>query len=116
MLLIRKEADLGARFENIRKLIQEGDIRVSEHGFDELSADAISVRDVVNGISNAIVIEDYPEYPKGPCLLVFEKDSKNNPIHVVWGIPKGNTGPAVLITAYRPDPELWQEDFMERKK
>ena len=26
------------------------------------------------------------------------------PIHVVWGIPKGHDKPVVLVTAYRPDP------------
>jgi hypothetical protein len=36
-------------------------------------------------------------------------------VHAVWGIPKGATGPAVLVTAYRPDPSRWSEDFMRRR-
>ena len=36
-------------------------------------------------------------------------------IHVVWGIPKGYDSPAVLITAYRPDPDLWEEGYTRRK-
>jgi hypothetical protein len=42
------------------------------------------------------------------------KDSEINPIHVVWGIPKGARSPAVLVTAYRPDPAKWSSDFIRR--
>lgn len=103
-------------FERIQRLAQEGEIRVSEHGYDELSADGISAREAISGIANAVPIEDYPEYPKGPCVLVLEKDSGNKPIHVVWGIPKSTTSPAVLVTAYRPNPALWEEGFLRRKQ
>jgi hypothetical protein len=47
--------------------------RVSEHGYDELSVDAIFAREVIVGIADAILVEDYPEYPKGPCVLVLKK-------------------------------------------
>lgn len=102
--------------ERIRRLVQDGSVRVSEHGYDELSTDAILAREVIVGIADAILVEDYPEYPKGPCVLVLERDSRNRLIHVVWGIPKGSTSPAVLVTAYRPDPELWEEGFLRRKQ
>ena len=102
--------------DSVRRLVQEGAIRVSDHGYDELSADDIFVRDVIAGIGDAILVEDYPEYSKGPCVLVFEIDSTDRPIHVVWGIPKGQGSPAVLVTAYRPDPELWEDGFLRRRQ
>lgn len=107
---------LSKTLDSVRRLVQEGAIRVSEHGYDELSADDIIVRDVIAGIGDAILVEDYPEYPKGPCVLVFESDSTDRPIHVVWGIPKDLASPAVLVTAYRPDPEFWEEGFLRRKR
>ena len=57
-------------FGHIRQLIQEGQIRVSLHGYDELAADDILVKEVIDGIIDAVVVEDYPDYPKGPGVLV----------------------------------------------
>jgi len=103
-------------FEKVQELIRAGDVKISEHGYDELAADDILVRDVMFHVANSAVLEDYPDYPKGPCVLVLQKDDEGKPLHVVWGIPKDALSPAVLVTAYRPEPSLWTEDFMRRKK
>ena len=100
----------------IQALVDKGEVHISDHGYDELSADRIFVRDTVRGLKEAQVVEEYPHYPKGPCALVLERDQEGGPIHVVWGIPKGASSPAVVVTAYRPDPELWTDDFLRRKK
>lgn len=102
--------------EQVRALVARGEVRVSLHGYEELAADDIHVRDVLAGLERASVVEDYPAYPKGPCVLVLEYDSKGEPIHVVWGIPAGGFSLAVLVTAYRPDPRRWDETFRGRRK
>ena len=100
----------------VRQLIAAGDVRISEHGYDELSEDDIFVRDLIDGIVDAKVIEDYPTFAKGPAVLVLQFDRDRHPVHVVWGIRKGFTSPAVLVTAYRPDPARWDQTFTLRQK
>jgi hypothetical protein len=102
--------------EQIKVLVATGKVRVSDHGYDELAADGVLARDVVAGLSSAELVEDYPDFPKGPCVLVLEQDPNDEPIHAVWGIPKGETSPAVLVTAYRPSADRWTADFKRRRK
>jgi hypothetical protein len=102
-------------FQRIQDLVSQNDIKVSEHGYDELSADGILIRDVVSSLHDAIVVEDYPDYPKGPCVLLLQRDQAGKPVHVVWGIPKDANSPAVVVTAYRPDQQQWSDDFRRRK-
>ena len=95
-------------------MVAQGNVRISDHGYDELAEDGILARDVVSALSDGETLEDYPDFPKGPCVLVLLSDGDGRPLHAVWGIPKGEDGPAVLVTAYRPDPNRWTDDFRRR--
>ncbi len=102
-------------FDIVLNLVNKGEVRISEHGYNELAEDAISINDIFNGIQEAVVLEEYPNYPKGPCVLLLQKDKDSKPIHVVWGIAKGYEMPVILVTAYRPDPERWDDTFTRRR-
>jgi len=98
----------------IQDLVSIGDVKISEHGYDELAVDDIHVREIAGGMGSALPIEEYLAFPKGPCLRVLKRYHGGNPIHAVWGIPRGFDSPAVLITCYRPDPRRWSADYTRR--
>lgn len=105
--------------ETLRQVLEltaRQEVRISEHGYDELAADEIFLDEILVSLPQAIVVEDYPDYAKGPAVLVLQQAADGRPLHVVWGIAKGTTTPAVLVTAYRPDTARWSDDWMTRKR
>lgn len=61
----------------------------SGQGYEEISEDHLTAKEFVAGASTGTIIEEYLDYHKGPCLLLLQRDCSGNPIHAVWGIPKG---------------------------
>jgi hypothetical protein len=98
----------------VQALVQRGEVEVSKHGLQELADDDILLEDAIAGVANAKSVEDYPGFHKGPSVLVLQRDPADRPIHVLWGIERETTTPAVLVTAYRPDPGRWSKDYTRR--
>ena len=78
-------------FQRVRDLISAGEVRISEHGYDELVEHGLTAREILAGILTSVVVEEYPDYPKGPCVLLLQKDCAGNPVHVVWVSRTGMT-------------------------
>jgi hypothetical protein len=100
---------------SIRELVAAGKIRVSAHGFDELANDDITLGELLDSLPKAVAVEQYPDYHKGPCVLVLQTTEDGSAVHVLWGLAKNAPDIATLITAYRPDPDRWSKDFLRRK-
>jgi hypothetical protein len=105
---------MSALWQKLADLIAAGDVRVSEHGYDALADNGLKIDEILSCVPWAVVLEEYPDYPKGPAVLVLQLDAEGNPVHAVWGIPRGYNSPAVLVTAYKPDPGLWDSTFTRR--
>ena len=48
----------------VQELINIGEVRISEHGYDELAEDELTARELLAGVKNAIIIEEYTDYSK----------------------------------------------------
>jgi hypothetical protein len=100
----------------VRAHLAAGRVRVSEHGQQELADDEIGLLTIIDGVVEAAVVEDYPNYAKGRCVLCLQRDENGLPIHVLWGLAANTPDIATVITAYRPDPERWMQDWITRRK
>jgi class 3 adenylate cyclase len=101
---------MGDTLARIKALAAAGEVLLSQHAYDRLAENGMSAADIGAGIAGALEIEDH----KGPSVLVLQADANGQPIHVLWGIRKGTMAPAIVVTAYRPDPSRWTTDFRRR--
>ena len=106
---------MSTTFDKIRGLVGQRKVRISAHAYQRLIKRGILPTEVVAGALKAEVLEEYPDYHIGPAVLVLQSDGDGAALHAVWGIEKGTTEPAVLATAYHPDPSKWTADFRRRR-
>jgi hypothetical protein len=114
MRQLSSRVGVGKTLETIKQLIAQRRVRVSDHGLDELRADGLKLRDILESTSAAELVEDYPDAFKGPTILALHW-SRGTAIHVVWGLAKAESGLATLVTAYVPDPQKWYDGFLRRR-
>ncbi len=107
---------MSGTFDRVRAMVTAGNVRISEHGFQELEEDDIFPDEVIDSVDSGLIVEDYPDAWKGPTVLVRQTLVSRRHIHVVWGFSKANDRLAVLITAYFPDSSLWSPDFLSRDR
>jgi len=86
----------------------------SLHAITQMSNRAISVNDVRYVLEHGEIIENYPGNVPYPSRLILGWVG-NRPIHVVAADNHAQQQ-TIIITAYEPDPKLWEADFKKRKK
>lgn len=99
----------------IRALIREERYRLTQHAEKEREADKITIREIEQALLShpCEIIEKYPNDPRGESCLILGFTQEQKPIHVVCGIQE--EGFLVIITVYRPDPNLWT-DYRKRRE
>lgn len=91
----------------IRERFANDEFETSYHSEVERYAEGIGMADLEKAISNSIILEEYPNDPRGPsCLLLGYSDEQ--PIHIVCGLTQINW--VRIITVYIPKLPKWIDE------
>ncbi len=99
--------------EQLKALNKPESIAITEHARIRLYERRISIDDIVNGINTGEIIKQYPDDKPLPSCLILGFSVKSEYIHIVVSCDKDFI---YLITAYFPDPDMWENDFKTRKE
>lgn len=86
---------------------------VTQHSRRRIGERGILLRDVMRVIDGGEIIEEYPDDFPFPSCLVLGPSTDGRQLHAVVSMSKGDI---YLITAYEPDPDLWEDDLRTRKE
>lgn len=90
------------------------EIVYSRHAVERMFERSISTNDIETVLRTGVTVNDYPSdtpYPSELRLGFVDDD----PIHVNVAFDRESER-CHIITAYRPDPLLWEMDFKRRKQ
>ena len=102
------------QIEAIVEAVRANRINVTQHARLEARNDILTLDEILFSTQQGAIIEDYPADRPFPSCLILGRTPTEEPVHSVWAYDV-ETGIAVLITVYRPDPDQWI-DWKERKK
>ena len=90
--------------DRIQAQARIGDLRVTQHAQREMTEEQISLDDVLEAISQGMVLEDYPQHRRGACCLVYGRTRAERAVHVVCTSAQPTL---IIITVYEPKPPKW---------
>ena len=99
--------------EQLRALNKAEQIAITEHARQRLAERGITVNDIVHCIATGEIIKQYEDDKPFPSCLILGKALNDEYIHTVvshddmW---------IYLITAYRPDSDIWESGFRVKKE
>jgi len=104
----------GDPLDFIRQCIRKRSILWTYHINMRMVNRFISRQMILESIENYEIIESYPEDKYLPSYLIYSR-YQLTVFHVLFAVDVENMNVRV-ITAYRPDPKKWSEDFKRRQR
>lgn len=95
----------------IRIKIRAQEYDLSVHAHRERQEEQITIDEIEKTLLEGVIIERYPEDPRGESCLVAGKVT-NQALHVVCGM-RGSR--LLIVTVYRPKEPTWK-DYKTRRK
>jgi hypothetical protein len=72
----------------------------------------IKAADIEQAVKSGNIIEDYSNDPRGASCLILGRVG-NRPLHILFARLEAEE--ILVVTAYEPDPEEWENDWQTRK-
>lgn len=98
--------------EKISRLIEAEEINWSQHILERMHKRKIRIDDILKAVKNGEIIEKYPDDAPYPSCLVLGYTEDDESIHVVCALANNKL---IMITAYHPNKEEWEDDFKTRR-
>ena len=100
----------------IQALVTLGKWQPTHHALRRLQQRDLLLADAVASLEHGEIVEDYPNDPRGPSLLLLSFTPNKLPLHTVWGIANIGEEIVSLVTVYVPDPSEWLDDHKTRRE
>ena len=98
----------------IKKKIKQGKYTISYTHTEKIRRRKIEAHHIEEAVSSGEIIEDYPNDPRGHSCLILGYTAEGKPLHVLCG--KLEEEEILIITAYEPSSEEWENDWKTRKR
>jgi len=98
---------------DIIEAIREDRVRITDHAYEEASADQLTFDETYVSVFDGEIIEEYLDDDLYPSCLISGQTFGGNSVHSVWAYNRENEW-AVLIAVYRPDPSRWIDHCKRR--
>lgn len=98
--------------EEVSRKFRLGQFEFAEHTADQTIHRHIQVEELLQAVTSAEVVEDYPGDKYGSSCLILGYTEEGRPLHIHCSYPSREL--IRVITVYEPDPSIWI-DFRSRK-
>ena len=99
--------------ERLREYYRNDLVFATQHAAERFRQRGIRAVDVRQAVLNGEIIEQYPDDFPFPSCLILGRDHNGAVLHVCMS-DEGSA--SRIITAYRPNPDKWSDDFKHRKE
>ena len=97
-----------AIIDRLRQQAETDRLRITLHAHQEMVEEDVSLDEVVSVLSQAKVVENYPDHKRGACCLVCGPSPAQRHLHIVCTT---SLDAAIIITVYEPKPPKWVTPF-----
>ena len=97
----------------LQNIYKNDEVYATIHVSEKIKERKIKMKDIRFAVMNGEITEQYPDDFSYPSCLILGSAPDGTPVHIVMSY-EGNR--SSLITAYRPDPDKWSDDFKLRKE